>query len=308
MSQNKLSYLVDNRYMHGCLRLLKPKLFVGVSLNRTATALRQPSIGLLRIISTKSAGITTNSMETPTPLLQNPLVRQWILHQGDFPNIGMEKSKVLKILHKELMTLDNKKMEHEDKTLLQNATFVGEVGYGHKKYTGSKYSLYESTLDLKWCVNFPASLKNKQVSMAYIIVVNGKIYKIGQSSGEGGIKSCMAFYLNAGTDVPGPNRFMINYLMREELTKESKIDIYMVYMEPIKVNTPSLLGCKEILVPVSAKGIEQNCLEEYKKNYNGENPPWNFQENNQICPEHISLAFAQYREKRASKPIEATTQ
>lgn len=286
-----------------CLRLLKPNLFVGVSRNKTATALLPRSTDLWKTTLTKSARITTSSMQ---PLIQNPLVRQWILHQGDFPDIGMEKSEALEILNKEMMTLESKRM---DNFLLQNATIVGEVICGTKKYNGSKYSLYESTLDFKWDSSFPNYLKNKHVSMAYIIVVNEKIYKIGQSSGKGGIKSCMLFYLNAGTDDPGANRFIINYLMREELAKNSKIQVYMIYMEPIKVNVPSLLGCKEILVPVSAKGIEQNCLDDYKKYYENKNPPWNFQENAVTCPDHISLAFAQYREKRASKPIvEATTQ
>ena len=90
--------------MHSCLRLLKLNSFGGVNLNRTAIALRPQSIGLWRTTLMKSVGITSKPMR----LIQNPLIQNWILHQGDFPDIGMEKDKVLEMLNKEMESFESK--------------------------------------------------------------------------------------------------------------------------------------------------------------------------------------------------------
>jgi hypothetical protein len=177
---------------------------------------------------------------------------------------------------------------------------VGEIGYSKKEYTGTKHVLYQTKLQLNYDAQFPQNLKTKHVSMVYIFCVNEEIYKIGQSSGKTGIQGCMNFYLNAGSDDPGPNRFLINWLIREELDQGNKVEVHMIYMEPIAVEVPGLFKSKIMSVPVSAKGIEENCLTQY---YILENhyPKWNFQENHELVPTHIQEAYAQYKLNRAQR-------
>jgi hypothetical protein len=181
-----------------------------------------------------------------------------------------------------------------------NATYVGEIVMGTKPYGGKRHTRYKTSLALEFSPDFPKALKTKLLSLVYIITLDGEILKIGQSSCKGGIKGCMAFYQGAGTDDCGPNRFAINYLMREALSEGKRVRIHMIYMEPIKVDVPTLSGIKEVEVPVSAKGIEENCLEEYKEVYN-KFPPWNFQENHVSVPNEITIAFAEYTLQRAIK-------
>jgi hypothetical protein len=146
-----------------------------------------------------------------------------------------------------------------------NAIRVGEIIKNPNTYKGKRYVLYQNGLKLIYDLNFPKKLKSKHVSLIYFFVVNGKIYKIGQSSNGYGINGCMNFYIVAGQDDPGVNRFTINYLMRECIENGDKIEIYMKYQDAIKVEVEGLVGKKIIEIPVSAKGMEEFALEEYLK-------------------------------------------
>jgi hypothetical protein len=183
---------------------------------------------------------------------------------------------------------------------VKNAIFVGEIVNGTRPYKGSKHVLYTSKLVLNYDSSLPKELKTKCLSIVYIFCVNGKIYKIGQSSGAGGIKSCMGFYLDGGMDASGENRFTINWLIRDELDKGNKIEVYMIYMDSVLVEVPGLINPKQVEVPVSAKGIEQNCLEEYYQ-FEKSFPCWNFQENNNSPPNEIKEAYGQYKIDRVDK-------
>ena len=181
-----------------------------------------------------------------------------------------------------------------------NALRVGEIVHGTDVYSGPKHVLYKNKLVMNYDANFPKKLKTKHVSLVYILCVNGEIYKIGQSSTKSGIQGCMGFYLSAGQDDPGINRFAINWFMREELDKGNKVEVYMIYMDPIVVDVPGLFKSEQITVPVSAKGIEENCLMQYNT-IEGNYPKWNYQETGVSLPANIHEAFGQYKIDRKTK-------
>jgi hypothetical protein len=185
-------------------------------------------------------------------------------------------------------------------THVPNAIRVGEIVHNTKEYTGPKHVFYTTNLVLNYDTNFSKKMKSKHVSMVYILCVNNEIYKIGQSSTKSGIQGCMNFYLNAGQDDPGINRFAINWFIREELDKGNKVEVYMIYMEPIVVEVPGLFKSQKVTVPVSAKGIEETCLMEYNAIENCY-PKWNYQESNIQLPTEIHEAFGQYKIDRKTK-------
>ena len=183
---------------------------------------------------------------------------------------------------------------------VSNSIYVGEVIDADKEYGGNRFVQYKRKLALKYDANFPKELKRKHVSMSYIINVDDVIYKIGQSSAEDGIAGCMGFYMGAGQDDPGQNRFTINYLIREQRDLGKTIKIYFIYMDKIQVEVPGLNGKALVWTPVSAKAMEQLCLSQYKES-EGKYPVWNFQEKGEEVPQHIAEAFADYKKKRAKK-------
>ncbi len=185
-------------------------------------------------------------------------------------------------------------------TDVPNAIRVGEIVHGTQEYAGPKHVFHKTKLVLEYDSNFPKKLKTKHVSLVYILCVNEEIYKIGQSSTKSGIQGCMNFYLNAGQDDPGINRFAINWFMREELNQGKKVEVYMIYMEPIVVEVPGLFKSEQVVVPVSAKGIEENCLSQYNA-IEGCYPKWNYQETGIPLPDTIHEAFGQYKIDRKIK-------
>ena len=187
----------------------------------------------------------------------------------------------------------NDKMDLADRWL-----FAGSIVKSESEVNGKKFSMYKNPLKINWSPSFPKNLMSKHLSIVYLIFVGSNLMKIGQTSGKGGLKACLNFYLNAGTDSPGFNRFAINYLMRGELDKGNEVKVFMSYMENIMVKVPTLMGETLMSVPVSAKGAEEASLEEYKKAFN-RYPPWNFQENSESLPKEIEVSFADYRKMRA---------
>lgn len=181
---------------------------------------------------------------------------------------------------------------------IPNVIYAGEVVVGKAPKTATRHYHYEKKLSMVWNCNLPKGLLNKTLGIVYFMVVDGEIYKIGQTSGKGGIKACMNFYLSAGFGDDGLPRFIINGLWRECINKGKKVEVYFMYMEPVKVQVPGLFGSTEMEVPVSAKGMEENCLSQYKT-IEGAYPAWNFQESGIPCPQHLFEAHSQYRSIRS---------
>jgi hypothetical protein len=178
-----------------------------------------------------------------------------------------------------------------------NTIRVGEVIVNKSPYNGNRYVLYPNKLKLVYDKNFPKQLKRKHVSLIYFFVVNGIIYKIGQSSNKSGIDGCMSFYMSAGQDDPGINRFAINYLIRNELENGNLVEVYMKYVDTIQVTVEGLFMKKTIEVPISAKGMEEISISEYIS-MEGEFPKWNYQESSISLPIEIHELFGQYKINR----------
>ena len=174
---------------------------------------------------------------------------------------------------------------------------MGNVIFDESPYKGNRYVRYPNKLKLVYDENFPKQLRCKYVSLIYLFVINGIIYKIGQSSGKEGINSCMHFYMISGQDDPGINRFAINYLIRDELNKGNLVEVYMYYKDIISEPVPTLFGYENAEVAVSAKRMEELSLAQYLAS-EGEYPKWNYQESNKSYPNEIHEAFVEYKANR----------
>jgi hypothetical protein len=175
-------------------------------------------------------------------------------------------------------------------TTAKNCIKVGQIVLGTTDYIGNSYVLHKNALKLIYDENFPKHLKNEHLALVYLFVINNIIYKIGQSSAKNGIAGCMSFYLKSGQDDPGSNRFFINLLIREELEKGNKVEVYMAYMDLIEVKVLGLTNNETIYVPISAKGIEEVFMKQYFQIEN-KYPKWNHQENNEPIPSAINWLY-----------------
>ena len=180
---------------------------------------------------------------------------------------------------------------------LTHAVRVGSVHVGTKAKQTDGYILYPTALVMEWDATFPKEMRKKHLGIVYFLAVNGEVVKIGQSSGKSGIAGCMGFYLGAGTDDPSDTRFAINYMMREEIKKGNKVEVYIQYEQPVKMMTRGITSVVELEVPVSPKAMEHLCQQDYK-NVHGTLPPWNFQEAGLPIPAHIQEMYAAYRVNR----------
>lgn len=179
----------------------------------------------------------------------------------------------------------------------KNIVRVGDITLKGKNVTSKKYVKYGRNLGFEWDDNIDKTLISKELSIVYFIVVDSNIYKIGMTMGKGGIKSCMDFYLSAGNDDPGYNRFTINWLIRDVLKKGKKVEVYMLYEEPITLTTKTIFTEKESKILIDAKVIERDCKDEYKNIY-GNYPKWNFQERGETIDKQISDEFSEYKYNR----------
>ena len=181
---------------------------------------------------------------------------------------------------------------------LKNAIRVGEIVISEKETKSKKYCLYKNSLKIIWDLKFPSDLKKKHLSIVYFLLVDDIVYKIGQTTTSSGISGCLNFYMNAGLDDPGMARFAINYLMREEIKKGKKIEVYIQYGENVTYNIKGIFDEKEVVAPPSAKQMEDFCIKQFvekEKIY----PKWNFQESLNKYPNIICEKFSEYKKMRS---------
>jgi len=182
---------------------------------------------------------------------------------------------------------------------IQNTIRIGHIDISNKKYNGKKHVLYDYKLQVNYDKSLPKGFKSKHMAIIYFFVVDGEIYKIGQTSGTSGIQGCMGFYCNAGQDDPGQSRFAVNYLVREQLKQNKKVEIYIKTIPQVTMQVEGLFGNKvTITTPPSAKAVESACLADYVLR-TGSYPVWNFQESGRAYPAHIKESFGAYVEMRA---------
>jgi hypothetical protein len=163
---------------------------------------------------------------------------------------------------------------------IKNIVYIGNIV---EKNTQSKG---------KWKLEYSCdtNIQKKKNGRIYFIVVNGKIYKIGSSECKGGIKNTFSSYESGLGGSPSIRTFGIHLLIQEQLNCEKIIQIYALFIEPIKVTIKGLLSSIEKITYLQIKEMEDLCREDYKKVY-GKYPKWNFQENVEIWPEHIKKAY-----------------
>jgi len=133
----------------------------------------------------------------------------------------------------------------------------------------------------------------------YLFVQNKIIKKIGGSSGKGGIKTTMSFYITSMTGSPGIPRFVIHLLIEKALKKGSKVELFMITSPRVMAEVNGLFGSKKVEI-ASFKEMEDFCKSDY---YSREkkHPDWNFQESHEPYPSRLAKKHNLYHKKRLSK-------
>lgn len=133
----------------------------------------------------------------------------------------------------------------------------------------------------------------------YLIVVNRKIMKIGKSKSRGGIKSTMSFYQGGMQGGPSIRTYGIHILLKEELEKGKKAEIYMIPSKKSKMVVRGLFDEEKIYVTPDILDVEAKCKKDYKEK-EGKYPPWNFQENGEVWRQDILQGLNEHDRKRKS--------
>ena len=156
-----------------------------------------------------------------------------------------------------------------------------------------KKGAYEHQMFFEWDASFPTKERKRYSAMVYYIIVDGRIIKIGQTSPKNGISGSIGFYINAGFDTPGANRFAINALIRTEITKGSRVEFYIQRMESVEFEIPGIERTEKIMACPDAKIMEQICKKQYLSRM-GEYPAWNFQERHEEIPNDLQESHRKY--------------
>ena len=166
---------------------------------------------------------------------------------------------------------------------IRNIPNIIHIGNIVEKHTNSKG---------KWKLEYicDKNIQKKENGRIYFIVINNEIYKIGSSECKGGIKNTFSFYEGGLGGSPSIRTFGIHLLIQEQLTLGKTIQIYVLFIKPIKVEIKGILSSVEISTYPQIKVMEDLCREDYKQIY-GKYPNWNFQENVEEWPQHIKLAY-----------------
>jgi hypothetical protein len=135
-----------------------------------------------------------------------------------------------------------------------------------------------------------------EAGRVYLFVIDGIIKKIGGSSGMGGIKSTLSFYTGSMTGSPGKPRFILHLLIRDELKKGRKVEIFMIMSNKAIAPVSGLFDSKEMEI-ASFKEMEDRCRKDYFLSEQSF-PEWNFKENNKSYPDKYAMEQVRYHEHR----------
>jgi len=151
---------------------------------------------------------------------------------------------------------------------------------------------------LSWNTDVDKSYLKDNSSRMYFTVVNGDIYKMGSSSAVGGIRKTWDTYRSCGmSGQPSDRTHGIHVLIRKELDKGNKVEIYCILSTPVKTTLIDLFG-NEVIKEVSIDKLELERLfmDNYESN-TGELPVWNFQESGISWPDYIKEGTKLVRNK-----------
>ena len=157
----------------------------------------------------------------------------------------------------------------------------------------------------KWKLNYKCSKENmyKENGRIYFIEIDNEIYKIGLSACKGGIKNTFGFYENGMCGSPSIRTFGIHMLIQEKLNENKSINIYMLFIDEIKIKIRGITSEIEKITYPQIKEMEDLCCEDYKKIY-GKYPQWNFQENAEEFPIIIKNKYKEQVNNRGKTNLE----
>ena len=154
-------------------------------------------------------------------------------------------------------------------------------------------------IKVQYSPNVSRNLLSDNKGRVYLFVVDKIIKKIGGSSSTGGIKSTLSFYASSMTGSPGKPRFILHLLIRDELLKKKKVEIYMIQSEFARASVNGLFD-SEIMNIAAFKEMEDRCRNDYYSVHQ-KHPDWNFKENNIPYPNDYSLEHVKYHERRLAR-------
>ncbi len=118
---------------------------------------------------------------------------------------------------------------------------------------------------------------------------------------KGGIKTTMSFYQGAMQGRPGISRYGTHILIKKELEKKNKVEVYLITSKEVKTSVRGLFSGKGAIKKVAVfKEIENKCKEDYKEK-EGNYPEWNFQERHAAWPSYIQRSHNRYLATRIGK-------
>ncbi|MCK9458413.1 MAG: hypothetical protein M0R80_02070 [Proteobacteria bacterium] len=134
------------------------------------------------------------------------------------------------------------------------------------------------------------NLDTRDNARVYLIVVDGRIVKIGGSQCKGGIKFTLSFYQKAGMQgKPSIRSFGVAYLIKECLTEGKKVEIYTITADGVMAPVKGLYS-EESQEIHAYKEMEDKCKCQFKE-IEGDYPEWNFQERHKAWPTNIREKF-----------------
>lgn len=148
--------------------------------------------------------------------------------------------------------------------------------------------------------DIPLSVLKDNSGRVYLIVVDGTIKKIGGSQAKGGIKGTWGPYCGAMNGSPSVRTYGIPLLIKEQLVRGRKVEIWMINSEKVIAPVKGLFGERKSKVGIDFKAIENKCKDDYK-NKEGGHPEWNFQERNKPWPRWIQEGCNNLNEATSKK-------
>lgn len=130
----------------------------------------------------------------------------------------------------------------------------------------------------------------------YLIVSGREIKKIGGSECKGGIINTMSFYQGGMQGGPSIRTFGIHLLIKEELEKGKKVEIYMITSPKARMKVKGLFSESEMEVS-AFRDMENKCKQDFIS-VDGELPQWNFQERGEVWRRDILKAHSKHNSKR----------
>ena len=150
----------------------------------------------------------------------------------------------------------------------------------------------------------PQKILTENLARVYLIVVDGKIKKIGGSQDKGGIKGTLSIYRDDGVKGrPSVRSFGIWYFLYHTILEGKRIEFYMIYHDNFEKDVKGLFGFHKVFnASISYKFIEECCIADYLSVENNIYPEWNIQEQGMDWPLEIKNQHAEILENAQTKP------